>query len=131
MPKKPATKTPRVRVSPKQKKLAMLIAKNLSAKKPKSHLDLMIEAGYSEQTARSSQRTVYGVGVQAELQDTIDIVRNVKRRALERITDAKLEQSSARDLSNVAVTMEKIDLSDNIRRKSGEENKSIAISIDL
>lgn len=95
----------------------------------KTKQQMLIEAGYSESTSDQPGRIITKE-LMAEVEDELTLLRKVKRKALQEITDIKLKKTDARSLSTIVANLDKVDLS-HMARGQMEKNKKISISIDL
>lgn len=92
----------------RQTKLLKLILENLGNKKStKSMGDLMRIAGYSEAMCKNPQYIFESETIQNGLNDFIQMLDDKRRMALTKITEAKLEGSSAKDLASITDTLNK------------------------
>jgi len=92
----------------KQIKLTKLIVENLGNKKTtKSIGKLMLEAGYSEIQSKNPHQIFYSEAVQEGISDFVKMLDDKRRMALTKITEDKLEKSSARELSSITDTLNK------------------------
>lgn len=94
-------------MTPKQQKLIEVIVEN-SGKKgfTKSLGTMIVEAGYSEETAKNPKQIINEEMLE-ELDPILSKMEKLRHRALENITDKKLEEASARDNVYVADTLTK------------------------
>jgi hypothetical protein len=79
----------------KQRKLVKLLSENLGLKKPKTMLQMMLEAGYEESTAH--QQTSILVGIREELDPIVKKLIAHRERILTQLAK-KLPQAKYRDL---------------------------------
>lgn len=77
----------------KQRKLARKLIQNLKNDKPKTLTKLLVESGYSEITAKSSQKDIVTrPGVQKEL---VNIIEQLQEERQEIIKEMKLKRGKA------------------------------------
>ncbi|HKQ06135.1 MAG TPA: hypothetical protein VJ464_13450 [Blastocatellia bacterium] len=97
-----------------QKKLIRLITDNLGNSGPAKTLEeLMLEAGYSPESARQQSNIM--AGIRPQLEPIIEKLQTRRDRAAEAITDKKLDKASARDAAYVVDLLTK-----NIQLLSGK-----------
>lgn len=109
-------------LTPKQQKFIELIIVNYgSVGKRKTLKELMLEAGYSESSATNPQ-LIITEEMQSKISPVIDKMENIRTRALDRITDDKLDSASARDNASIADVMTK-----NTQLLSGGKTENIGI----
>jgi len=114
-------------MTPKQEKLVEIINKNLKEKGLTKTLgEMLLEAGYSEDTSEQPSRIIESPEIQNAIEPTLDKMRDIRARALQKITDEKLDAEKARDLGSLADIMTK-----NIQLLSGGETERQTISIQI
>ena len=91
----------------KQEKLLKLILENLGKTDSKPMGKLMLIAGYSEAQSKNPFQILESEFFKEKLDDWAKMLDDKRRMAITYITPAKLEKSSARDLSQVATTLTK------------------------
>lgn len=97
-----------------QKKLIRLITDNLGNSEPAKTLEeLMLEAGYSPESARQQSNIM--AGIRPQLDPIIEKLQARRDKAAEAITDKKLDKASARDSAYVVDVLTK-----NIQLLSGK-----------
>ena len=113
------------RTTEKQRKLLKLVSENIGLEKPKTMLEMMLEAGYAEETARQQS------GILAGIREDLDpIVAELEAHRLEVMQRMRKEFSKARyrDLSDALDKLTK-----NIQLLSGKatdrsENRVVAFN---
>ena len=80
----------------KQRKLVQLISENLGLAKPKTMLEMMLEAGYEESTAR--QQSTILVGIREELDPIVAKLEARRLKVIDRLAK-KLDAATYRDLT--------------------------------
>ena len=113
-------------LKPKQQKFVDLLIENYGKKgKTKSLGSLMIEAGYSEASAINPKLLIND-----EMMETISPIINkmesIRKRALDYITDEKLENSNPRNNAYIIDTLTK-----NIQLLSGKETERAGVTINV
>jgi len=109
---------------PKQQKLIEIIVEN-SGKKgfTKSLGEMIIEAGYSEETAKNPKQIITEE-MKAELNPIIEKMEEVRKKAINNITDKKLKDSSARDNTYIADVLTK-----NIQLLTGGKTENVGVEV--
>jgi len=125
-------------VTPKQEKLITLIRENLgNPKSTKTFGELCLEAGYTEGTARNAYLIFQGDGVREGLEDFVDKLKEKRKKAMNYLTDEKLEAERAKDLTDIIDKLTKniqllggkpTEIIDEYSSKSDEELNKIARS---
>jgi inactivated superfamily I helicase len=109
---------------PKQQKLIEIIVENSGKKgRTKSLGEMIIEAGYSEETAKNPKQIITEE-MKLELNPIIEKMEEVRKKAISNITDKKLKDSSARDNTYIADVLTK-----NIQLLSGGDTEKIKVEI--
>lgn len=94
--------------TPKQTKLIKLLIENYGIKgKTKPLGALMIEAGYSKESAKNPHLIIDSEAVQSHLTDYLKLLDDKRRMAINSITKTKLAKASARDGAYVTDTLTK------------------------
>lgn len=110
-------------MTPKQTKLISLLIDNYGRKgKAKTLGELIIQAGYSPQSAHNPQ-IVITEEMKETLQPLIKKMETVRTNALDKITEDKLEQGSARDNAYIADILTK-----NIQLLNGGATERISVN---
>ena len=92
----------------KQIKLIKLIVENLGNQKTtKSIGKLMLEAGYSKIQSENPHQIFYSEAVQDGISDFVKMLDDKRRMALTKITESKLDKSTARELASITDTLNK------------------------
>lgn len=113
--------------TPKQEKLIKLIMENYGNKEStKTMGELLIQAGYTEETAKNPQLIFQSEAIQEGISDFVKDMEDKRKNALKEITDAKLKKSSAKDNVHIVDTLTK-----NIQLLSGKETESNKVTIEL
>lgn len=114
-------------LSPKQQKLVRLVLENLGSKGiTKTLRQIMLEAGYSAQTARGAAREIIQSStVQEALDPYIRELDDKRRLALSHITDKKLKGTNAYSLALINDLLTK-----NHQLLSGKETGRIGVLDD-
>jgi ParB-like chromosome segregation protein Spo0J len=81
----------------KQRKLVKLLSENVGLAKPKTMLEMMLEAGYSEETAR--QQTGILNGIREELDPIVEKLEAHRLKVIDRLAK-KLDAATYRDLTD-------------------------------
>lgn len=81
----------------KQRKLVKLIAENVGLEKPKTLMQMMLEAGYAEETAR--QQSGILAGIKEELDPIVEKLEAHRLKVIERLAK-KLDAATYRDLTD-------------------------------
>lgn len=111
-------------LTPKQQKLIEMIVENSGKRgKTKSLGSMMIEAGYSEETAKNPKQ-ILNEEMKEELAPILLRMDEVRSRALANITDKKLEEANARDNAYIADLLTK-----NIQLLGGKPTESTEVKI--
>jgi len=109
---------------PKQQKLIEIIIDNYGQKGKKKTLgEMIIEAGYSENTA-INPKLIITEEMQEKLNPIVSKMEEVRLRALNKITDDKLEKSTAKDNASIVDIMTK-----NSQLLSGGSTDKITINL--
>jgi hypothetical protein len=87
---------------------------------------LMIKAGYTEQSAKNPKLILESESVQEGIVDFIKMLDDKRRMAITKITEKKLEESSARDNAYIADILTK-----NHQLLTGEETERSGLSINI
>lgn len=112
--------------TPKQQKLIKIIIDNYGNKgKTKTLGEMLLEAGYSESSATNPQ-LIINEEMQELINPIIDKMEKVRTKALDKITDEKLDAGTARDNAYVADILTK-----NIQLLSGGNTQNIKVDSDL
>lgn len=98
-------KKPINQLRPRQQKALAALKANLGKEKPKSLGTILRDVGYSESVAKNPKLVIEALD--PYLQEYIDQLRDKRRSAISHITEDKLENSSAKDLANIASTLTK------------------------
>jgi len=107
--------------TPKQEKLIKLLIENYGKQgETKSLGKLMVEAGYSPESAKNPNIILSSETVKEGIEDFTKQLVDKRRRAITHLTDDKLEKSHARDLSSIVDTFTK-----NIQLLSGESTENV------
>jgi hypothetical protein len=94
--------------TPKQEKLIKLILENLGNPNKTETLGKLIKkAGYSDAMAKNPQMIFESKTIQSGIEDFVKQIDDKRRRALTKITDKKLDKSSAKDLSQIVDVLTK------------------------
>lgn len=94
--------------TPKQEKLIKLLIENYGTQgETKSLGKLMIEAGYSEESAKNPNLILSSETIKEGIEDFRKQLVDKRRRAITHLTDDKLEKSDARSLSSIIDTFTK------------------------
>jgi len=112
---------------PKQQKLIEIIIDNYGKKgKRKALGEMMIEAGYSENSSLNP-KLIITEEMQEIINPVIEKMEKIRTSALDRITDEKLDQGTARDNIYIADLLTK-----NIQLLNGgaTERQGISITFD-
>ena len=113
-------------LTPKQQKFVDLLIENYGKKsKTKSLGALMIEAGYSEASAINPKLLINDEMMEA-ISPVINKMESIRTRALDYITDEKLENSNPRDNAYIVDTLTK-----NIQLLSGKETERAGVTINV
>lgn len=114
----------------KQRRLILGIKDNLKARHPKSKHTLLKEAGYTEPTQKQPSRILSSPVIKDALEEELALIRKIKKRALQHITEKKLKETRASDLAHIGERMEKMEVLVGVRKqqKAGGE---IAVSVDI
>ena len=111
-------------LTPKQQKFVDLLIENYGRKgKTKTLGSLMIEAGYSESSA-TNPKIIINEEMMEAIGPVIDKMESIRTKALDAITDEKLEASNPRDNIYIVDTLTK-----NIQLLSGKETDRQGIVI--
>lgn len=111
---------------PKQQKLIKIIVENYGVKgNTKSLGEMMLEAGYSEESSKNPKQIITEE-MQEKINPIITKMEEVRLRALNRITDEKLDSASAKDNASIADIMTK-----NSQLLSGGKTENIGLSNGL
>jgi hypothetical protein len=81
----------------KQRKLVKLVSENLGLAKPKTMMEMMLEAGYSDESAR--QQSTILVGIRDELDPIVQKLEAHRLKVIDRLSK-KLDAASYRDLTD-------------------------------
>lgn len=81
----------------KQRKLVKLLSENVGLAKPKTMLEMMLEAGYEESTAR--QQSGILAGIREELDPIVAKLEEHRLKVIERLS-VKLDAATYRDLTD-------------------------------
>ena len=81
----------------KQRKLVKLVSENLGLAKPKTMIEMMLEAGYSEESAH--QQSTILVGIRDELDPIVQKLEAHRLKVIDRLSK-KLDAASYRDLTD-------------------------------
>ena len=113
-------------LTPKQQKFVDLLIDNYGAKgKTKSLGALMLEAGYSESSTINPKLLITDEMKEA-ISPVIEKMEKIRTKALDSITDEKLEASNPRDNAYIADTLTK-----NIQLLSGKETERSGVTINV
>lgn len=94
--------------TPKQEKLIKLLMENYGAKKNTKPLgELMLEAGYSEASAKNPKLIIESEEIQNGISEFVSMLDDKRRMAIVKLTDDKLEKSSAKDLASIVDVLTK------------------------
>ena len=112
--------------TPKQLKLIKLLRENYGIKvSTKTFQEMLLEAGYSEATARADAKVILNTkAVKEGLEDIVKSMTDKRKAAITHITERKLEKSSPRDLAYVGDILTK-----NIQLLSGGKTGNEDITI--
>ena len=111
---------------PKQQKLIEIIIDNYGVKgKRKTLKEMMLEAGYSEASA-VNPKIIITEEMQEVISPVVEKMERVRTKALDNITDDKLDKSSARDNVYVADLLTK-----NIQLLTGGDTEKINNTINI
>lgn len=89
--------------TPKQEKLIQLLVENLGKRgNTKTLGELILLAGYSEAMAKNPYQILESETIQEGIEDFVDGLDKLRKKALKHITKQKLEKSSAKDLTQIA-----------------------------
>jgi phage terminase small subunit len=113
-------------LTPKQQKFVDLLIENYGVKgKTKSLGALMIEAGYSEASA-INPKLIINDEMKEVISPVLDKMEKIRTKALDSITDEKLEDSNPRDNAYIVDTLTK-----NIQLLSGKETERSGVTINV
>lgn len=113
-------------LTPKQQKFVDLLIDNYGKKgKTKSLGALMIEAGYSETSAINPKLLITPEMMDA-ISPVLEKMEKIRTKALDSITDEKLENSNPRDNAYIIDTLTK-----NIQLLSGKETERAGVTINV
>lgn len=101
----------------KQRKLVKLLSENIGLAKPKTMLEMMLEAGYEESTARQQSGILRGV--QEELDPIVAKLEAHRLKVIDRLAK-KLDAATYRDLTD---SLDK--LTKNIQLLSGKATETV------
>lgn len=107
----------------KQKKLVLLISENLGLAKPKTMMQMMLEAGYEESVAR--QQSSILVGIREDLDPIVQRLIEHRERVMDQLTK-KLSQAK---YHNLVDAMDK--LTKAIQLLSGKATEHTAIVVNI
>jgi phage terminase small subunit len=105
----------------KQRKLIQLISENLGLAKPKTMMEMMLEAGYSEETAH--QQSTILVGIREELDPIARKLEDHREKVIARMA-VKLKSATYRDLTDSLDKTTK-----NIQLLRGKATENIAAKV--
>lgn len=115
----------------KKIKLINIMRHNItSLGETKTKGQMLLEAGYSLSTSKQPSRVITPQLLE-EVEDELTLVRKIKRKAIQKITDEKLELCSPKDLTDIATKLDKIDLGYLVKKEHESGEKTIAINLDL
>ena len=100
----------------KQKKFQKLIMDNLGNKKSRSNYSMLIEAGYSKASAK--QQTDAFKSAKNAGGSVVEVMEELRRKALNFTSDEKLNDSTAKDLTDITDKLTK-----NIQLLTGGETE--------
>ncbi len=107
-------------LTPKQQKLIEIVIDNYGSKgKTKTLGEMIREAGYSESTA-INPKIIFTEEMQDRIKPIVEKMERVRTKAIDKITDEKLELASARDNAYVADLLTK-----NIQLLTGGETENV------
>lgn len=94
--------------TPKQEKLIKLLIENYGKKgETKTLGQILVDAGYSEESAKNPHLLIGSSVVQEGIEDFIKTLTDKRGLAITKISEEKLEKSSARDLASIVDTLTK------------------------
>lgn len=114
--------------TPKQEKLIKLLMENYGKKgKTKSLGKLLVEAGYSEESAKNPKLIIESEVIQEGIQDFVSSMTDKRRLALTKMTEDKLDKAPARELAYITDLLTK-----NIQLLNGgaTERQGLTIQFD-
>jgi hypothetical protein len=113
--------------TPKQEKLIKLIIDNYGIKgSSKTMGEMLKEAGYSEGTVVNPKLIFESDAVQEGISDFVDKLKDKREKALKYLTDSKLDDSDAKDLSDIIDKFTK-----NIQLLTGGDTEKHNINIGI
>ena len=114
-------------LTPKQQRLVELLVENYGLKGNRKTLQaLMLEAGYSANSAKNPKIIIEDTRVGEAISPLLAKMEEVRDKALKSITDEKLKMSSPRDATYIADTLTK-----NIQLLSGGETERAGLNINI
>ncbi len=94
--------------TPKQEKLVKLLIENYGAQgTTKSLAELMIEAGYSPESAKNPKLIIEGEGVQEGIKDTVKSLEKLRENAIIELQARDLSEEPMRDVVKAVDTYTK------------------------
>lgn len=118
----------------KQKILTDIIVENHRDKIGKSMYKMMLEAGYSEASAKQSTIFISGAGMQKELTPIVDELKRQRRKAIKRMAET-VKNASYRDVNDAIDKLTKniqllggkpTEITNDLSNKTDEELNKIA-----
>ena len=89
-------------MTPKQEKFVRILIENTKAKGSTKTLgEMMVEAGYTEKNSKNPYQVLQSDGVKEELTGFVKELENKRKKALNYLTDSKLDEAKAKDLITV------------------------------
>lgn len=114
-------------LTPKQEKLLILIQENIGNKNSTLTMgQMLIEAGYSEETAKTPRAIFETDGIKKATEDLVKKLEDKRRMAITHITEDKMERSAIRDLVNVVDMFTK-----NIQLLTGKETSRDTLNLQI
>ena len=114
-------------LTPKQQKLVELLVENYGKRgQRKSLSSLMIEAGYSPNTAKNPKIIIEDTRVGEAINPLLEKMEKARDEALNQLTPEKLALTSTRDAVYIADTLTK-----NLQLLSGKETERTGININI
>jgi len=108
--------------TPKQEKLITLLIENYGkGKNTKTLGKLLIEAGYSKESAHNPQLIMEADVIQNALQDFIETMEKKRRSALNHMTEEKFRKAPAKELAYVTDILTK-----NVQLLTGKDTEKVA-----
>lgn len=112
--------------TPKQEKLVSLLIENYGNPKTRSLGELMLEAGYSENSAKNPQLIIQGKEVQEGLSSVAEDLNILRQRAINELKARNIEKEPYRDVVRAVETFTK-----NHQLLSGGETERAGVTIEV